>query len=69
LQGQKASSLKRIWKPLSLDGEFDEAIRRFREHGKTVEKEAETCHMIEAAEARALVEANRKLEEIERKGI
>jgi hypothetical protein len=68
LQGQKASSLRRIWKPLSLDAEFDEAIQRFRTHRKTVEKEAETCHMIEAAEARALVEANRKLDEIDRKG-
>jgi hypothetical protein len=33
-----------------------------------VEKEAETCHMIEAAEARALVEAGKKLQDIERKG-
>lgn len=53
---------------MSLDGEFDGAVKRFREHRKTVEREAETCHMIEAAEARALVEANRKLDEIERKG-
>src|ERR1700730_1062244 len=68
LQGQKASSLKRIWKPLSLNAEFDDAIQRFRAHRKIVEKEAEACHMIEAAETRALVEANRKLDEIERKG-
>lgn len=69
LQGQKASSLKRIWKPISLDGKFEEAIQRFREHRKIVEKEAETCHMIEAAETKALVEAHKKLVEADRKGI
>jgi len=69
LQDQKASSLKRIWKPISLDGKFEEAIQRFREHRKNVEKEAETCHMIEAAETKALVEAHKKLVEVERKGI
>lgn len=69
LREQKASSLKRIWKPLSLDTHFEDAVQRFREHKKTVEKEAVACHMIEAAESRALVEASLKLKELERKGL
>jgi hypothetical protein len=59
--------MKRVFKPLSLDKPFDEAITRFRNHKKTVEKEAETSHMIEEAEERALVLRNRQLQEIERK--
>jgi hypothetical protein len=38
LQDLKASSLKRILKPITLDGKFEEAIQRFRAHRKVVEK-------------------------------
>jgi hypothetical protein len=56
----RSSSLTRIWRPFALNTHFEDAIQRFREHRKSVEKEAETCHMIEAAEARALTKANGK---------
>ncbi|KAG4436826.1 hypothetical protein IFR05_007675 [Cadophora sp. M221] len=49
---QKSSTLRRLYKPLSLNRQLDEAVERFREHRKNVEKEAQLCHMIEAAEKR-----------------
>lgn len=69
LQEQKTSSLKRILKPISIDGKFEEAIQRFREHRKIVDKEAQLCHMIEAAETKALVQAHKTLVEVDRKGL
>lgn len=62
------SALKRILKPLELDTELEEAIQKFRDHKETVEKEAEICHMIEAKEARAIILANKELQEREQKG-
>lgn len=53
IREQKASSFRRILKPLSLDRQFDEAVERFRQHKQNVEEEARTCHMIEAAEERS----------------
>lgn len=49
---QKNSKVRRLLKPLALDKQFDEAIERFRRHRQNVVDEAETCHMIEAAEQR-----------------
>jgi hypothetical protein len=37
---------------LTFDKQFDEAIDRFRQHRQNVLEEAETCHLIEAAEQR-----------------
>jgi hypothetical protein len=34
---------------------LEEAVLRFRQHRKAVEKEVEICHMIEEEEARDLV--------------
>lgn len=51
-----------------MEQKFKDAEARFRAHRKTVEKEAETCHMIEAAEARAIVLRDRKLQEMSNKG-
>jgi hypothetical protein len=48
----KASSVRRILRPLSLDRQFDAAIERFREHRQIVDEEARMCDMIEAAEVR-----------------
>jgi hypothetical protein len=48
----KASSVRRILRPLSLDRQFDAAIERFRERRQIVEEEARMCHIIEAAELR-----------------
>ena len=52
IREQKTSKLRRILKPLAFDKQFDEAIERFRRHRQNVVKEAETSHMIEAAEQR-----------------
>ena len=56
LQNQK-KSVKRLFQPISpaLNSQLEEAIVRFRNHRKEVEKEAEVCHMIEEKEARDLV--------------
>jgi hypothetical protein len=37
---------------------LEDAVLRFRQHRKVVEKEAEICHMIEEKEARDLVVRN-----------
>ena len=60
LRDQKISSLKRIFQPLSpaLNARLEEAVLRFRNHRKAVDKEAEICHMIEEKEARDLVVRN-----------
>jgi hypothetical protein len=65
---QKRSKFKRLLSPLSSTGERDEILRQFRNHRKNVEKEAENCHMIEAAEARALVLLDKERIEREKKG-
>ncbi|KAE9368038.1 hypothetical protein N431DRAFT_494895 [Stipitochalara longipes BDJ] len=52
IREQKNSKVRRILKPLAIDKQFDEAIERFRRHRQNVVDEADTCHMIEAAEQR-----------------
>jgi len=60
LRGQKSSTAKRLFQPLSpaLKIHLEEAVLRFRQHRKAVEKEVEICHMIEEKEARDLVLRN-----------
>ena len=63
-QGRRASltnfrvAFKLTWKP--FERQFEQQIADFRIHLKNVEKEVDICHMIEAAESRAVVLANRK---------
>lgn len=60
LRQQKKSSVKRIFQPLSpaLNAHLEEAVVRFRQHRKAVDKEAEVCHMLEEKETRDLVHRN-----------
>jgi hypothetical protein len=60
LRNQRKSAAKRIFQPLSptLKVHLEDAVLRFRQHRKVVEKEAEICHMIEEKEARDLVVRN-----------
>lgn len=62
IRSQRQSKLARVFQPLSssANAQLDDAVTIFRNHRKTVEKEAETAHMIEEANARALVERNEK---------
>lgn len=69
MQSQMRMSLKRFSKPLLLDVQYEDALEQFRRHKKIVEKEAEACHMIEAAESRALVLRNQELQELKEKGM
>jgi hypothetical protein len=69
LQSQTRVSLKRFSRPLLLDIQYEDALEQFRTHKKTVEKEAEACHMIEEAESRALVLRNKELQELKEKGM
>lgn len=64
LKSQRKSKLARVFQPLSpaLNAELDDAVKRFRDHRKMVEKESEIAHMIEEADARAMVEINKKAE-------
>jgi hypothetical protein len=68
IQAQQKNPLKRVVHSSSMEQKFKDAEARFRAHRKTVEKEAETSHMIEAAEARAIVLRDRKLQEMNNKG-
>ncbi|KUJ17727.1 uncharacterized protein LY89DRAFT_60414 [Mollisia scopiformis] len=67
IKGQQRNPLKRVVHSPSMEHKFKDAEARFRAHRKAVEKEAETCHMIEAAEARALVLRDRQLQEMNNK--
>ena len=49
-------SLKLAWKP--FERQFGQQLAAFREHRKSIEKEAGISHMIEAADTRALIRAN-----------
>jgi hypothetical protein len=69
LQSQTRVSLKRFSRPLLLDVQYEDALEQFRNHKKTVEKEAGTCHMIEAAESRALALRNQELQDLREKGM
>ena len=57
---------KLIWKP--FESQFGQQLDNFRTHRKNVEKEAGLSHMVEAADARALVLANHLQLEQVRKG-
>ncbi len=59
-------TLKRLWKP--FDQQFGQQLSTFRQHQKNVEKEAGLAHMIESADARAMVLANQKQLEKRRRG-
>jgi hypothetical protein len=62
--------VKRIFQPLSpaLNAHLEDAVLRFRQHRKTVDKEAELCHMIEEKEARDLVVRNHAAAEARERG-
>lgn len=51
-------AFKLTWKP--FERQFGEHIERFRQHRKSVEKEAGLSHMVEAADSRALIKANQQ---------
>jgi tetratricopeptide (TPR) repeat protein len=60
LASQRRTSFQRIYKPLLQDAQYEDALENFRQHRKSVEKEAETCHMAIAVETRAIVLRNQK---------
>ena len=71
-RGQRVSTtslkvgFKLMWKP--FESQFGQQLDQFRTHRKDVEREAGLSHMVEAADARALILANQlELEKI-RKG-
>ena len=70
IKEQQNHRLKRVLQPLSpgVDQKLKDAETRFRAHRKTVEKEAEVCNMIEAAEVRAVVLRDKKLRQLQDKG-
>ena len=51
-------TFKLLWRPFDL--QFGKQLSAFREHRKSVEKEAGLASMIEAADARAMVLADQK---------
>jgi hypothetical protein len=57
--------LKSLWK--DFGAEFEEALTRFRNHVKNVNKEAVVSNMIEDANERALGRADRERKERQRK--
>lgn len=57
LRRVKPSSLTRPWK--KFDRQFGDQIEKFRKHQKLVEKEVTTSHMIESAESRSVLLADR----------
>ena len=60
-------ALKLTWKP--FDRQFGDILDNFRNHQKSIEKEAGLSHMIEGAEARALEKANRMQLERDNQGM
>ena len=59
-------TFKLLWKP--FDQQFGQLLNDFRQHQKSVEKEAGLAHMIESADARAVVLADQKQPEKRRRG-
>ena len=57
---------KLLWKP--FDQQFGQQLNDFRQHQKNVEEEAGLAHMIESADARAMVLADQKQLEKRRRG-
>ena len=60
-------TLKLLWKP--FDQQFGQQLSDFRQHQKNVEKEAGLAHMIESADARAMVLADQRQLEKRRRGL
>ena len=56
---QRNNPPKRLIPSSSVEQRLKEAEAKFRIHRKTVEKEVETCHMLEAGEPRTLVVRDR----------
>jgi hypothetical protein len=52
IRDHQTSKIRRIFKPLSINHQADDAIKKFQRHRKEVVKEADICHSIEAAEER-----------------
>ena len=71
IKAQQRNSLKRMVQSTGsdLDRKFKDVEARFRLHRKTVDREAEVCHMIEAAESRAIFMRDRHLQELNDKVI
>jgi hypothetical protein len=71
IKEQQKNPLKRVIQPLSsgVGQKLKDAETRFRAHRKTVEKEAEVCNMIEAAEVRAVVLRDKKLRQLQDQGM
>ena len=59
-------TFKILWKPFDL--QFGQQLNNFREHQKSVEKEAGLANMIEAGDARAVMLADQKQLEKRRQG-
>ena len=59
-------TFKLLWKP--FDQQFGQQLNDFRQHHKNVEEEAGLAHMIESADARAMVLADQKQLEKRRRG-
>jgi hypothetical protein len=68
IKAQQKNPLKRIVHSSTMEQKLKDSEARFRAHKKAVEREAETCHMIEAAEAREVVLRDRQLQEMNNRG-
>ncbi|KAG9232011.1 hypothetical protein BJ875DRAFT_497845 [Amylocarpus encephaloides] len=66
ITAQQKNPLKRMVQSSSsdLDRKFKDVEARFRVHRKTVDREADVCHMIEAAESMEVVKRDRHLQEL-----
>jgi hypothetical protein len=71
IKAQRKNGFLRLIQPLNanLERQLEEAVTRFRLHRKKVDREAETCHMIEAAEEKAIVLRERALEKANNHGM
>jgi hypothetical protein len=70
IRAQQKNVMKRVVHALSssYDQKLKDAESKFRTHRKNVDKEAEVCHMIEAAEARAVMIRDKHLQQLSNKG-
>ncbi len=70
LRVQRKSVFKRVLQPQTptVNAHLEDVLDRFRKHRKSVEKEAEVCHMIEEKESRDLVLRNNALAEAKERG-
>jgi hypothetical protein len=70
LRAQRKSVVKRVLQPQTpaINAHIEDALDRFRRHRKSVEKEAQVCHMIEEKESRDMVLRNNALAEAKERG-